>query len=92
MEKAQQATPQEIVPEAKEEEMALTMRRILLLVTAALVMAAVLVAMAAPAFAQGSTCGKQTSEEAKGGGVGEISELRYPKSGLVTAEFCSPAR
>ena len=72
--------------------MALGMRRIFSVLAVMAIVAVLLVTMAVPAFAQGSTCGKQTSEEAKGGGIGEISELRYPKSGLVTAEFCSPAR
>jgi hypothetical protein len=68
------------------------MRRILLVVSVVALMVLITVVMAVPAFAKGSRCGAQTSEEAKTlGGVGEISKLRYPKSGLVTAEFCNPA-
>ena len=69
------------------------MRRLISILTVALTMAAIIVVMAVPAFAQGSPCGEFVSGEAKGGGVGGlVTELAGPGFGPFVAEECSPAR
>jgi hypothetical protein len=69
------------------------MRRLIAFLTVALIMAAIIVLMAVPAFAQGSPCGEFVSGEAQGGGVGGIvSELAGPGFGQFVAGECNPAR
>ncbi len=68
------------------------MRRLISILTVALIMAMMVVVMAVPAFAQGSPCGEFVSEEAQGGGVGFVSELAGPGFGPFVAGECRPAR
>jgi hypothetical protein len=74
------------------------MRRIISILTVALLMALLVVVMAVPAFAQGSRCGQDISGDARESGpegnIGLllISPFVGPGTGQDVAEFCRPAR
>jgi hypothetical protein len=67
------------------------MKRIVMLVVVALVMAAMIVVMAVPAFAQGPFCGELVSEEAKAGEI-HARELASPEFGQAVSGLCSPVQ
>jgi hypothetical protein len=67
------------------------MRRIISILTVALIMAAMIVVMAAPAFAQGPFCGELVSREAKAGEI-HAREQASPKFGQDVSGLCSPVQ
>jgi hypothetical protein len=68
------------------------MRRIISILTVALIMAAMIVVIAVPAFAQGRDCGEFISSEGQAGRVGEVvRDEAGPELGPEISEDCSGA-